>query len=50
MAEYAVFNCDLLIVAICLVLSRLFSTLVGVITSVTIGGTTECLLMGFTVL
>ena len=51
--DAVVSNCDIFIVAICflrLVLQRLFSTLVGDLTSVTLGGTTKYLLMGLTVL
>ena len=43
-------DCDLLIVAIfflCLVLRSLFRTLVGVLTSATLGGTAKYLFTGF---
>ena len=46
-------NCALLIVDsffLCLVLRIFFRTLVGVLTSVTLGGNTKYALMGFTVL
>ena len=47
------YDCDLFIVSrfiLRLVLQLLFSTLVGVLTSATLGGTTKYVLMGFKVL
>ena len=51
--EAVVSDCALFIVAICvlhLVLRLLFRTLVGVLASVKLGGNTEYVLIGFTVL
>ena len=53
MNEAAMYDCALFIVANffwCLLLQCLFSTLVGVLTSATFGGTTNYVLIGFTVL
>ena len=53
LAEAVVSNCDLFIIASCvlrLVLRRFFSTLVGVLDIVKIGGTIYYVSMGFTVL
>ena len=53
LAEAVVSNCAILIVASCvlsLVLQCFFSTLVGVLDSVKLVGTTEYVLIGFTVL
>ena len=53
LAEAVVFDCDIFILSMCvlrLVLRCLFSNLVGVLASVKLGGTTEYVLMGFTVL
>ena len=53
LAEYLVSGCDIFIVSSCilhLILRRFFSTLVGVLASVKLRGTTEYVLMVFTVL
>ena len=52
-AEAVVSNCALIYVSkffLIMVLRRFFSTLVSVLTSVTLGGTIDYVLMGFTVL